>query len=169
MKNRAVHMGSMEKESWDQPDSQLHDPAASARFWDHARRPRFVGQLEHTHGRAVGVGSCGDSLQVGLCIRNGCIAEIAQLPKGCVYTAACGSAMCELAKGRDLESALQLEPEDIEEELGGLPRDHLHCARLAVNTLGEAIADYYHHISRKRLSSPDLQRGSKPSGRSYRP
>jgi nitrogen fixation NifU-like protein len=31
----------------------------------------------------------------------------------------------------------------VENELGGLPEDHKHCARLAVNTLGEAIADHY--------------------------
>jgi len=31
--------------------------------------------------------------------------------------------------------------------LGGLPEDHMHCARLAVNTLGEAIADYYRNAA----------------------
>jgi NifU-like protein involved in Fe-S cluster formation len=51
--------------------------------------------------------------------------------------------MCSLADGLDLDQALEIQPEDVETELGGLPEDHLHCARLAVNTLGEAIADYY--------------------------
>jgi len=42
---------------------------------------------------------------------------------------------------------LELEPHDVVTALGGLPEDHLHCARLAVNTLGEAIADYYSKVS----------------------
>jgi nitrogen fixation NifU-like protein len=39
--------------------------------------------------------------------------------------------------------ALRLQPENVSDELGGLPEDHLHCARLAVNTLGEAIEAHY--------------------------
>jgi nitrogen fixation NifU-like protein len=46
-----------------------------------------------------------------------------------------------------LDHALELEPHDVAGALGGLPEDHLHCARLAVNTLGEAIADYYRKAS----------------------
>lgn len=64
------------------------------------------------------------------------------------YTLVCASAMSELAKGRNLDQALELEPQDVVAALGGLPQDHLHCARLAVNTLGEAIADYYGKIAR---------------------
>ena len=75
------------------------------------------------------------------------------LPQGCVYTLVCASAMSELAKGRDLDQALELEPHDVADALGGLPEDHLHCARLAVNTLGEAIADYY-----RRASLPGFKR-----------
>jgi nitrogen fixation NifU-like protein len=51
--------------------------------------------------------------------------------------------MSEMAKGKSLEDALRLQPQDIDTLLGGLPSDHLHCARLAVNSLGEAIDDYY--------------------------
>ena len=55
--------------------------------------------------------------------------------------------MSELAKGRDLDQALELGPEEVVAALGGLPKDHMHCARLAVNTLGEAIADYYRNAA----------------------
>ena len=55
--------------------------------------------------------------------------------------------MSELVKGMDLDDALYLEPDEIASALGGLPDDHMHCARLAVNTLGEAIADHYKNIS----------------------
>ncbi len=89
------------------------------------------------------MGKCGDSLEVSPRIESGAIADVKVLPRGCVYTLVCASAMSELAKGRKLESALELEPYDVVDSLGGLPEDHLHCARLTVNTLGEAVADYY--------------------------
>ncbi len=100
-------------------------------------------RLECADGRAVGVGSCGDSLEITLRLQGETIAEIGWWPIGCDYTVACGRAVSSLALGRTLEQALRLQPEDVERVLGGLPEDHHHCARLAVNTLGEAIADTY--------------------------
>ena len=92
---------------------------------------------------ATGVGSCGDKLQVELCIEDCIIEDIRCHPQGCSYTAACAAVVTNLAQGRTLEAALQIQPENVECALGGLPEDHMHCARLAVNTLGEAIAEYY--------------------------
>jgi nitrogen fixation NifU-like protein len=135
-------------------DSQHHHVAESqggepcAAFLHHANQPCHLGELNTSDGQAKGVGSCGDSLTVYLKIENNTIDTIAYRPEGCVYTIACGSAMSTLANGRTIESALELEPEDVGTELGGLPEDHMHCARLAVNTLGEAIADYLHRCQR---------------------
>lgn len=113
-------------------------------FWCHAQRPQNTGSFTEADGQGSAVGSCGDSLNVFLKINEERIEGIRQTPNGCVYTVACGSAMSVLAKGRLIEAALKIEPQDVEAVLGGLPDDHRHCARLAVNTLGEAIADYYH-------------------------
>jgi nitrogen fixation NifU-like protein len=112
-----------------------------------ARNPKNIGFLDHPNGQGVAVGKCGDSIEVSLRVESGSISDIKVYPKGCVYTLVCASAMSEMAKGRDLDKALELEPDDVAEALGGLPEDHLHCARLAVNTLGEAIADYYRRAS----------------------
>jgi nitrogen fixation protein NifU and related proteins len=112
-----------------------------------ARFPKNIGWLDNPSGRGAAVGKCGDSIEVSLRIDKGTIAEIKVLPHGRLYTLVRASAMSELAKGRDLDHALELEPHDVEEALGGLPEDHLHCARLAVNNLGEAIADYYRSTS----------------------
>jgi nitrogen fixation protein NifU and related proteins len=73
--------------------------------------------------------------------------QIGHIPRGCDYTVACASAVTDLAKGKTVDEALLLQPEDVERELGGLPEDHHHCARLAVNTLGEAIADAYRTVA----------------------
>jgi nitrogen fixation NifU-like protein len=108
-----------------------------------ARYPKNIGFIDNPSGKGAAVGQCGDSLEVSLRIETGAITDIKVFPRGCVYTLVCASAMSELAKGRNLDQALEMEPHDVVTALGGLPEDHLHCARLAVNTLGEAIADYY--------------------------
>ncbi|MDR3567379.1 MAG: iron-sulfur cluster assembly scaffold protein [Syntrophobacteraceae bacterium] len=107
------------------------------------KQPENIGHIENAHAKANAVGQCGDSVEVFLEITNENIKDIKVAPHGCIYTWVCSSAMSELAKGRNLDDALRIEPGEIADILGGLPDDHLHCARLAVNTLGEAIADYY--------------------------
>lgn len=82
-------------------------------------------------------------MDVALRIDDGIITDIRVAPHGCIYTFVCASAMSELARGRDLDQALELDPQEVVNALGGLPEDHIHCARLAVNALGEAISDYY--------------------------
>jgi nitrogen fixation NifU-like protein len=89
------------------------------------------------------VGQCGDWLEVNLQIDGERISQIKVRPHGCLYTMVCAEVMSKLALGKSLDEALQLEPEDVAKALGGLPEDHRHCARLAVNTLGEAVADFY--------------------------
>jgi nitrogen fixation NifU-like protein len=118
-----------------------------------ARQPENIGSMENSNGKANAVGQCGDSVEVFLKVTNETIDDIKVAPHGCVYTWVCASAMSEMAKGRHIDDALRIEPDEIAGILGGLPEDHLHCARLAVNTLGEAIADYY-----KTVSTPGTQR-----------
>jgi len=127
-------------------DKQTPEPPVetiSHVFLAHAQDPRNMGELTSANGMAVGVGSCGDTLAVQIRAENGAIADIRCLPNGCIYTVVCASVMSELVKGQRLEDALKLQPGDIDTLLGGLPGDHQHCARLAVNSLGEAIDDYY--------------------------
>jgi nitrogen fixation NifU-like protein len=114
-----------------------------ARFWRHTRAPRQPGVCGRCNASATGVGSCGDKVRIDLRIENRVLAEVGFKPEGCVYTLACASAVSALARGRTIDEALALQPEDVARELDGLPEDHMHCARLAVNTLGEAIAAYY--------------------------
>jgi len=126
------------------------------RFIRHVNMPSNQGAIEAPSGRAVGVGQCGDSVEVTLRVESECIRDIRYLPRGCAFTIACSSAMSELAQGRTLEQALEISPQEVESELGGLPEDHRHCARLAVNTLGEAIADCYRRQGTSSQPPPRL-------------
>ena len=112
-------------------------------FLRHAQNPSNLGVMARPSGRAMEVGQCGDSVEIFIQVDNDTISQIKVMPHGCLYTVVCASAVSELAQGLTLDGALQLEPEQLERELGGLPEDHQHCARLAINTLGEAINDYY--------------------------
>lgn len=114
---------------------------ASTRLHRHIQSPRNAGRLDNANGKALGVGSCGDSLEVYLQVENQQIRRIGHVPHGCGFTVACASAMSQLVEGLTLEEALRLTPDAVSRVLGGLPEDHRHCAALAVNTLGEAIED----------------------------
>lgn len=136
------------------PDEpELIPGQVGAGFLRHAQAPRNLGELAQPSGRARAVGICGDAIQVDLGVKDEVITEVRVMPQGCVYTTVCASAVGDLALGLRLDQALDLAPTDVETALGGLPEDHLHCARLAINTLGEAIADYY---ARSRLNGPGL-------------
>jgi nitrogen fixation protein NifU and related proteins len=115
-------------------------------FLGHVREPKNLGSIENPSGQGTAIGQCGDSMDVALRIDQGIITDIKVVPHGCIYTLVCASAMSELAKGRELDQALELDPQEVVAALGGLPEDHTHCARLAVNTLGEAISDYYRNV-----------------------
>jgi len=128
-------------------DDQMTD---DQNFVRHATLPANRGTLADPDGQATGVGQCGDAIEVTLRVVAERIAAIRHVPHGCAFTVACASAMSVMAQNKTLDQALELSPRDVETLLGGLPEDHLHCARLAVNTLGEAIADYYRRQHAKR-------------------
>jgi len=110
-------------------------------FLSHANQPRNLGTITDPDGSSRLTGKCGDSMRIDLKVHGGVIDKICVVPEGCVFTKACASVVGELAKQKTLEQALEIEPEDIKNVFGSLPDDHMHCARLAVNTLGEAIAE----------------------------
>ena len=47
-----------------------------------------------------------------------------------------------MVRGKDVIEAQKIKSDDIVEEVGGLPEDHMHCAILARNTMQDAIRDY---------------------------
>lgn len=103
---------------------------------------RHLGVMQSPDGIGEMAGDCGDSLLVQLRIKDGVIQEVRSLVRGCMYTTACATAMGDLAVNRRAEDALWLEPDMLAEHLGALPDDHLHCARLVLNALGEALASW---------------------------
>ena len=79
--------------------------------------------------------ACGDVLKLTARIKDGRIAEICFLAKGCVPAMACGSVLTEIVKGRTLDEARKLRREDVVSAVGGLPEASGHAGHLAIDAL----------------------------------
>ena len=123
----------------DHDHESLHDLASA--FHRHASEPANLGPLDHPDGVARMVGKCGDAITMEIQLTGDEITAVGIQPEGCAFTRACASGLSEMVLHTTLEKALKIEPEDLRDVLGGLPDDHMHCARLAVNTLGGAIEE----------------------------
>ena len=88
------------------------------------------------------LGPCGDTMHFFLRIKDNVIEDAHFITDGCGASVATASQTTLLIKGKSIESAKKLEPEEIDEALKGLPEDHKHCAELAVRTLRRAIDKY---------------------------
>jgi len=117
------------------------EEAISAAVLEHAGRPRNLGPLERPDGQALQTGICGDSIAVQLRLEGEVIDAARFLANGCGFTMACGSMATELASGRHIREARAIDGPRIIHALGGLPREHSHCADLAANALQAALAE----------------------------
>ena len=106
------------------------------------KNPVHIGRMENPNGVAAVKGGCGDTMEIFLQIKGEIIREIRFMSDGCGVTLACGSAVTQLVEGKSIHEALKISPHDLMDDLGGLPRDGIHCAILSVGTLHKAIANY---------------------------
>jgi nitrogen fixation protein NifU and related proteins len=109
---------------------------------EHFMKPRNLGNMGDADGFGRVTGSCGDTMEIWLKVRNGTIASVTFMTDGCGTSIASGSMVTELAKGRSVGEARKISQQDVLGALGGLPEESKHCALLAADTLKEAIRDY---------------------------
>jgi len=110
---------------------------------DHWQNPRNFRKLEGADGYAKNLGSCGDTMEMFLKIKDETITECSFQTDGCGTTVVCGSVATELAAGKTFLEALgSVSAAGILRILGGLPDSSVHCAQLAAETLRRAMADY---------------------------
>ncbi len=107
------------------------------------QNPRNLGTLDQPDGYARIQGSCGDTMEMFIKVKDDVLTECTFQTDGCGTTIACGSMATEIARGKKLTQALVwVSGREILKKLGGLPRDNVHCAQLAAETLRMAMADY---------------------------
>ena len=121
---------------------QVMEKFYSKKAINYFKNPVNVGRIENSDASAEMRGSCGDTMEMSFRIKKEVIKEIQFFTDGCGVILSCGSAITELVKGKTIHEALKISPYDLINDLGGLPRDGIHCAILSVGTLHKAIADY---------------------------
>lgn len=111
---------------------------------DHFQNPRNVGEIENPDGVGeVGNVTCGDIMRITLKIdEEEKIEDIKFKTFGCAAAIATTSIVTEMVKGKNIDEALEVGNKDVAEELGGLPKEKLHCSNLAADALHKAINNY---------------------------
>lgn len=127
----------LEKEFWEEMRKIYTEKTI-----DHALNPRNVGSISDADGFGKVTGSCGDTMEIWLKIKDDKITQATFWTDGCGTTTACGSIVTEMVKGKSPIEALRIGSEEILESLGGLPEESIHCSVLAAETLREAIRNY---------------------------
>ena len=87
-------------------------------------------------------GPCGDTIRISLNIEGETINDAKIQVLGCPGAVASGCAVVNLARGKTLEEASQIDLDTLYKELEKLPDQKVHCARLAVKTLQKALNEY---------------------------
>lgn len=114
---------------------------------EHFRHPHNVGKMENPDAVATeGSPACGDMVRLYLKVdkETKVIVDIKFESYGCASNIATGSIITDLAIGKNLEDAKNLNWKSAAEALGGLPAVKVHCAVLAVDALRTAIENYEH-------------------------
>lgn len=115
----------------------------SEKVMDHFMNPRNVGEIKHPDGQAtVGNPICGDLMTFYIKVDGNRIVDIKFKTFGCGAAIAVASMVSEMAKGKTLKEALKITNKKVAEELGGLPKNKLHCSNLGADALHKAIKDY---------------------------
>ena len=115
----------------------------SERVMEHFRNPRNVGVMDDADGIGeVGNPQCGDVMKIYIKVKEDRIDDIRFQTLGCAAAIATSSITTEMARGKTLDEAMQLNRDAVAEELNGLPANKMHCSNLAADALHAAIEDY---------------------------
>jgi nitrogen fixation protein NifU and related proteins len=108
----------------------------SPELLDHFENPRNGGLVENADVTVrLDNPACGDILELSAKLKANKIVEIRFRSKGCVPAMACGSAITELAQGKNVEAAKRIGREDLLRAVGGVPEASNHACHLAIDTL----------------------------------
>jgi len=121
----------------------------SDKVMEHFTNPRNVGVIKDADGVGqVGNPVCGDMMTFYIKVENERLKDIKFQTFGCGAAIAVSSMVSEMAVGKTLQEAMAITNTSVAEELGGLPKNKLHCSNLGADALHAAIEDY-----RKRQES----------------
>ena len=124
----------------------------SEKVMDHFKNPRNMGEISDADGvGTVGNPTCGDLMTIYIKVKDNRLADIKFKTFGCGAAIATSSMITELARGKTLEEAMEINRANVAESLGGLPPVKMHCSNLAADALHVAIEDYYKKHGEKEV------------------
>ncbi len=103
------------------------------------KNPQNAGSLDYPDGYGQVTGSCGDTMQIWIRVRDDAVTEATFWTDGCGSSIVCGSMVTIMAKGKTLEQAARIDQQVVLDELGGMPEEDRHCALLAADALRAAV------------------------------
>jgi nitrogen fixation NifU-like protein len=111
---------------------------------DHFMNPRNVGEIEDADGIGeVGNPVCGDMMTFYIKVdEDGRLSDVKFKTFGCGAAIAVSSMVSEMAKGKTMDEVLKISRDDVAGQLGGLPKNKMHCSNLGADALHKAIEDY---------------------------
>lgn len=121
----------------------------SEKLKDHFFNPRNILEVPEEEYRADGVGEvgnikCGDMMKMYIKIGpDEKISECKWKTYGCASAIGSTSLLSTMVIGKTIEEALKITPDDIVNELGGLPAQKFHCSVLGDKALRAAVEDYF--------------------------
>lgn len=114
----------------------------SEAFLDHFKNPRNVGELAPPAVTVeISNPACGDILRLSARWESGRVAEVRYKVRGCTAAIASGSALTEWMLGKTLAELAALEPETIDEAVGGLIPESKHAAVLCVEGVQKLLLE----------------------------
>ncbi len=117
--------------------------AYNEKVMQHFMNPQNVGDIKDADGIGeVGNPVCGDMMTFYIKVKDNRLEDVKFKTFGCGAAIAVSSMVSQIAKGKTLEEALKITNKDVAEELGGLPKNKLHCSNLGADALHAAIKDY---------------------------
>jgi len=100
-----------------------------------------IERIAHPDGYGKRTGDCGDTAEFFLILKDNILQSVSFDIYGCMNTTACCNTVAKLAVGKTVEAAWEITPEIVDGFLETLPKDHFHCAELAVGAFYLALTD----------------------------
>jgi len=115
----------------------------SEKVMQHFMTPHNVGEIQDADGKGeIGNPVCGDMMTFYIKVKDNILEDVKFKTFGCGAAIAVSSMVSDLAIGKTLEDALKITNKDVAKELGGLPKNKMHCSNLGAEALHAAIKDY---------------------------
>ena len=115
----------------------------SAKAIAESSNPSNMGRMPDPDAHGIIHGCCGDTMEIYLRLDGDRIEEATFTTDGRESATACASVLTKTVRGLSLGEAAKVKPEDLVAALDGLPTAKIHCAKLTVNTLRQAIDNWH--------------------------